>query len=121
MAPYVLPEPESSIVLAPVLVKPNAPVMLPLRVMSPEPPTEEFPPIVRLPESVTGAALLFQMAPLKLAASWPPAPLIAKFLLELKPLRSRRPELEATRSAIVAPAVAFCDNVTCVALSMLTM
>ena len=79
-------------------------------------------PSVRLPESVTAVALLFQMAPLKLAASCAePVPFRVRALVRLKPLTSSRPELEGLKSAIVAPAVAFWDNVTWVALSMLTI
>ena len=65
----VLPEPERINWLVPVFVKAKAPVILPLSVMSPAPPMDEALPSVRLPESVTAVGLLFQTAPVKLAAS----------------------------------------------------
>ena len=114
--------PERVRVFVPVLVKANDPVTLPLSVMSPKPPIAEALPSVRLPDSVEAVGLLFQTAPVKLAASWAaPVPLTVRAFDVLMPLTSRRPVLVAMKSLMVAPPVAGCERVTALGLSMLTM
>jgi hypothetical protein len=105
----------------PDLVRRNAPLTLPLRVMSPpdaplsrltlEVPTDEAAARVRLPESVAADEELFVSAASALAAAprlARPVPLMVTGSAKVSPLRSRTPPLETVVPAVASPRAPAC-------------
>jgi hypothetical protein len=109
----------------PVFVSPTPPAEFTTpNVKSPNPPTDAFEPNVNAPLKLAAPGLLFHNAALKsYDAVFPtPNPLIVTLpRTPVRPFKSNVPELRAVNAVPVPVVVTGCDNVTCVALSTLTM